>query len=141
MNRHPLKEKATMKASPKTPKLTITLTGFLRQDPVERFTRPRTGTQRVPDPSASGGFVEQQVAVPPRPYWKLSLGVSWGGKTESHDCVIWNPEDRKDIQSADRAREGDRVVLTGYHEVYTFTRGGETVTGKHFVVESFERLG
>jgi hypothetical protein len=122
-------------------KPTITLIGFLRNDPIERLTRERTCTRKVSDPGSKEGFFEQKVTLPAKPYWKLSLDVRRGGKTERHDCVIWNPGERPTVESADRAREGNRVLLTGYHEPYTFVRNWETVSGRHFVVETFERIG
>ncbi len=128
-------------SSPAGANPTITLIGFLRSDPVERFTREKTSIQRVPDRNAEKGFVERKVTVPGRPYWKLCLGVDRGGRTEWHDCIVWNPE-RPTVESADRAREGDRVALTGYRERYSFPgRDGKTVSGTHFVVEIFERVG
>ena len=123
------------------PKTSITLTGSLRRDPVERFTRERVSTERVPDQRVEGGFVAQRVTIPARPYWKLSLEVYRGGKSETHDCVVWNPVNRPEVESADRAREGDRVILTGYYERYSFTRNGQEISGRHFVVESFESIG
>jgi single-stranded DNA-binding protein len=130
-----------MSTSPSTSKTTITLIGFLGNDPIERFTKARTVSKKVPDPVVEDRIVEREVTIPARPYWKLSLEIHRGGKTAWHDCIVWNPEQRPAVQSADLARKGDRVVLTGYHESYTFTRHGEIVSGKHFVVETFRRIG
>jgi single-stranded DNA-binding protein len=131
-----------MSTSSPASKTTLTLYGVLKSDPVERTARTRTTIERVPDRSVEQGYVEKKVTTPGRPYWKLSLGVERGGRTEWYDCVIWNPEKRPAVQSADRARQGDRVLLTGYLERYSFKgRDGKTVSGTHFVVESFELVG
>jgi single-stranded DNA-binding protein len=130
-----------MSASPSTSTSTPTTTlfGFLGKDPIERFTPERTKIVHVPDPILDDALVEKEVTVRARAFWKLSVATHpKGGKTCWHDCIVWNPEHRTDVQNAYLARKGDQVTLSGRHEEYSFTTAdGQTISGVHFVVESF----
>jgi single-stranded DNA-binding protein len=117
---------------------TTTLTGFLGKNRIERYTPERTFTVMVPDPILDGDLVEREVTTPGRPYLKLSLATHEGQQTRWHDLIIWNPEHRTPVQNAYLARKGDQVKVSGRFENYQFkTPAGETISGRHFVVEAF----
>ena len=126
-----------MRTSTSTSKPTLELYGVLGCDPFQRFTRARTTTKKVYE---RGVLVEKQVPIPPRPYWKLQLGLLDGSATDWIDCVIWNT-DHPDVQDAGEALNDDRVVVTGHYETYPSLSDGRTVSRTHFVVESCFKVG
>jgi single-stranded DNA-binding protein len=121
-----------------SPATETTLIGFLGKDRIERFTPERTYTVMVPDPILDNDLVEKEVTTPGRPYLKLSLATHEGQVTRWHDLIIWSPDHRTPVQNAYLARKGDRVKVAGRFEDYQFTTtDGKTLSGRHFVVESF----
>jgi single-stranded DNA-binding protein len=126
-----------MSTSPST-STTTTIVGFLGKDPIERYTPARTYIQEVPDPVVEELLVEREFTIQPRPYWKLSVATHRGQETRWHDCIVWSPEHRTTVQNAHLARKGDQVKLSGRYEDYSFTTtDGQTISGRHFVVEAF----
>jgi single-stranded DNA-binding protein len=122
---------------------TQTLIGYLGKDRIERYTEARTYTVMVPDPILDNELVEREVTTPARPYLKLSLATHEGQTTRWHDLIVWNPNLGSAIHPAYLARKGDKVRVTGRFEDFRFKdAAGETVSRKHFVVDSlgFERL-
>ncbi|MDP9120131.1 MAG: single-stranded DNA-binding protein [Acidobacteriota bacterium] len=122
--------------TPQNPK-PVTLIGNLGKDRIERYTRARTYTAMVPDPILDGELVEREFTTRPRPYLKLSLATH-GRTTTWHDLIVWSPDHSTPVQAAYLARKGDKVRVTGHFENFEFeTEAGETRSGCHFVVQSF----
>ena len=118
---------------------TTTLIGFLGKDRETRVTRERTYTKTVHN-KVIDGEEEIEVFVPSRTYMKLSLAThersASGPVTRWHDLIVWSPS-----PEASLARKGDQIQVTGRREEYEFeTAEGETRTGLHFVVQSFQIL-
>lgn len=124
-----------------SPMNTTSLVGYLGKDRIERYTQERTETIWVPDPMLDGEHVEREITIPARPYLKLSLATRGSGETRWHDLVVWNPRQSSGVHPAYLGRKGDLVRVTGRFEEYSFTTAeGQTVSGTHFVVDSFSLL-
>jgi single-stranded DNA-binding protein len=110
----------------------VTLYGNLGNDPKIHQIPEMAGTRKVYDP-VTDEVVEKHFARKAREFRTFSLAVSTKEMKEPrwHACVDWNNEARL-------FRKGDRVKLTGYFELRTYVKDGETRRMRQFVVKAGE---
>lgn len=112
-----------------------TLIGHLGHDPERRTIPAKQEIKTVYDPVADGP-VDKVIDLPERNFLTYSVACNIDRDTPARwiNCVDWEGE-------AWRARQGDKVELTGYFEQRSYTnKQGERKTVRQFVVQSYRML-
>jgi single-stranded DNA-binding protein len=108
----------------------ITLFGNLGATPEVRTSPAQDTTRHVYDP-LSDQVVEKSIHREARQFRTLSLAVRRKEMDEPRwiPCVDWNNDSRL-------FQKGDRVRLTGFFQVRTYEKAGETRRIRQFVVKT-----
>ena len=108
----------------------VTLFGNLGGTPEVRTIPAQDTTRHVYDP-LTDQVVEKSIQREARPFRTFSLAVRFKEMDEPRwiPCVDWSNESRL-------FQKGDRVRLTGFFQVRTYEKDGETRRFRQFVVKT-----
>jgi len=108
----------------------LTLFGNLGGNPDLRILPAQETSRHVYDP-ATDQVVEKKISQEAREFRTFSLAVSTKEMEEPRwiRCVDWNNESRL-------FQKGDRVRLTGFFQIRTYEKDGETRRVRQFVVKT-----
>lgn len=122
--------------------LTVTLTGYLGNDPQYRLTREEIITRSYENPVAQCDD-QVEVRIGNRLYLRHSLAVhpeGPGGPTEWHQLLFWDGGALKN-QAARLAGRGDEVRITGRPTTHTFNDDeGHQRTVERIIVDDLQIL-